>query len=204
MANTQESSFEARCGVFIAIFAAIMAVNDLVAGKFGDDEIIGTNEKAAAYMWYQAKGIKENLVDGERSLLESLYKVGAIKPGAEQAIQEHIASLRAKTQRYKKEKDEILKGSQSVGKENWIQELNGQLGKIIGAQEIELHLATLAKAGDRFDLSSLFFQLCLVLGALSLILKKQQMQRYFFIGMCGLGTLGFAVSIWTMISLGVF
>ena len=198
MSEEKSSSFEARCGVIMAVFAAIMAVNDLVAGKYGDDEIIGTNEKAAAYMWYQSKSIKETLVDGERSLLESLHDAGAIKPGAEKAVQNHIADLRLKIQRYKKEKNEILKGSESVGKENWVQDLNGELGKVVGAQEIETHLASLAKAGDRFDLSSLFFQLCLVLGALSLILKKQNLQQYFFFGMCGLGTLGFVVSLWTI------
>ena len=198
MSEDKSSSFEARCGVIIAVFAAIMAVNDLVAGKYGDDEIIGTNEKAAAYMWYQSKSIKETLVDGERSLLESLHDAGAIKPGAEKAVQNHIADLRLKIQRYKKEKNEILKGSESVGKENWVQDLNGELGKVVGAQEIETHLTSLAKAGDRFDLSSLFFQLCLVLGALSLIVKKQNLQQYFFFGMCGLGTLGFVVSLWTI------
>ena len=105
MSEEKSSSFEARCGVIIAIFAAIMAVNDLVAGKYGDDEIIGTNDKAAAYMWYQSKSIKETLVDGERSLLESLQSAGAIKPTAEKAIDEHIVSLRMKSTRYKKEKN---------------------------------------------------------------------------------------------------
>lgn len=198
MSEEKSSSFEARCGVIIAIFAAIMAVNDLVAGKYGDDEIIGTNDKAAAYMWYQSKSIKETLVDGERSLLESLQSAGAIKPTAEKAIDEHIVSLRMKSARYRKEKNEILKGSQQVGKENWVQDLNGELGKIIGAQEIESHLSVLAKAGDRFDLSSLFFQLCLVLGALSLILKKRSLQQMFFFGMCVLGTMGLGLSLWTL------
>lgn len=189
-------SFEIRCGVVIAVFAAIMSMSDLIAGKYGDDEIIGTNEKAAAYMWYQSKSIKETLVEGEKSLLESLKEAGAIQPKASEGVDTHIANLNRKILRYKKEKNEILKGSQTVGKDNWVQDLNGELGKIIGAQEMEVHLASLGQAGDRFDMANLFFQVCLVLGALSLVLKKQKLQNLFFTGMCALGILGTGISVW--------
>lgn len=180
----------------IAIFAAIMAVSDLVAGKYGDDEIIGTNEKAAAYMWYQSKSIKETLVEGEKSLLESLKQAGAIQPNAEVAVNGHIANLQKRILRYKKEKNEILKGSEVVGPENWVQDLDGKLGQIVGAQQMEQQLAVLATAGDRFDMSSLFFQLCLVLGAMSLVLKKENLQQVFFAGMCVLGSIGTGISLW--------
>ena len=56
------SSSEMRCGAVIAIFAALMAITDLLAGKYDADEIIGTNDKAMAYSWYQSKSIKETLV----------------------------------------------------------------------------------------------------------------------------------------------
>ncbi|KYG63032.1 hypothetical protein AZI87_15935 [Bdellovibrio bacteriovorus] len=201
MTEVKNSNFEMRCGVVIAVFAAVMAVSDLIAGKYGDDEIIGTNEKAAAYMWYQSKSIKETLVEGEKSLLMSLKEAGAIQARASEGIDNHIANLNKKILRYKKEKNEILKGSESVGKENWVQDVNGELGKIIGAQEMEVHLAALGKAGDRFDMASLFFQICLVLGALSLVLKKEKLQMLFFTGMCSLGLLGTSISLWAFLSL---
>lgn len=201
MSDESNSNFEVRCGVVIAIFAAIMAVSDLIAGKYGDDEIIGANEKAAAYMWYQSKSIKETLVEGEKSLLESLQEAGAIQASAKAGVRDHIADLDRKIQRYRKEKNEILKGSQAVGKENWVQDIKGELGKIIGAQEIEAHLASLATAGDRFDMSSLFFQVCLVLGAMSLILKKTHLQNLFFAGMIMLGSLGTGISLWAFLSI---
>lgn len=194
------SSFEVRCGVVIAIFAAIMAASDLFAGKFGDDEIIGANEKAAAFNWYQSKSIKETLVEGEKSLLESLLKAGAVASHSSKGVEEHIVTLEKKIQRYKKEKNEILKGSQTVGKENWVQEVNGELGKIVGAQEIEAKLVQLSEAGDRFDMASLLFQVCLVLGALSLILKRARLQWAFFGGMFLLGVLGTGLSIWAYLT----
>lgn len=200
MSENNDVNFEVRCGVVIAIFAAIMSVSDLVAGKYGDDEIIGANEKAAAYMWYQSKSIKETLVEGEKSLLESLKQAGAIQSSAIKGIDGHLTNLNRKIVRYKKEKNEILRGSQTVGPENWIQDLNGELGKIIGAQEIESHMASLAQAGDRFDMAGLMFQVCLVLGALSLILKKQNLQTMFFAGMCVLGLIGTGISAWAFLA----
>lgn len=201
MSETYNSNFEVQCGVVIAIFAAVMAMSDLVAGKYGDDEIINTNEKAAAYNWYQSKSIKETLIEGEKSLLVSLKEAGAISLKAQPVIDEHIVNLERKITRYKKEKNEILKGSQSVGKEGWMQEINGQLGKIIGAQELENQLIVLSQAGDRFDMASLFFQICLVLGALSLVLKKEKLQYLFFTGMCFLGVLGTGISVWAFLSI---
>lgn len=205
MSESEENkspSFEVRCGIVIAIFAAIMAASDLFAGKFGDDEIIGANDKAAAFNWYQSKSIKETLVEGEKSLLESLLKAGAIASSSTKGIEEHIVTLEKKIQRYKKEKNEILKGSQAVGKENWVQDVNGEFGKIIGAQEIEARLVQLSEAGDRFDMASLLFQVCLVLGALSLILKRPQLQLAFFGGMCLLGSIGSGLSIWAYLTVG--
>lgn len=199
MAEENVSSFEMRCGVVIAIFAALMAISELFAGKYGDDEIIGTNEKAAAYMWYQSKSIKESLVEGEKSLLISLKETGGIQSFALAGVEAHIADLEKKTIRYKKEKDEILRGSKNVGRENWVQDVKGEMGKVIGAVEIEEQLTILAKTGDRFDLASLFFQICLVLGAVSLILKKPKMQNTFFIGMIALGSLGVFFSAWAML-----
>jgi hypothetical protein len=197
--NEKHSNFEATCGVFIAIFAAIMAVSDLFAGKYGDDEIIGSNEKAAAYMWYQSKSIKESLAEGERSLLASLKDAGVLQASSALVIEHHLMDVDKKLSRYRKEKTEILKGSQTVGKENWVQELNGELGKVIGAQEIEARLNVLSAAGDRFDFASLMFQVSLVLGAMSLILKKESLRKIFFFGMCSLGIIGTFFSGWAFL-----
>lgn len=184
------SNFEIKTGVFIAVFAALMAVSDLFAGKYGDDEIMGTNEKAAAYQWYQSKSIKQSLTEGEVSLLSSLVEAGAINTKSLEGINAHITKLKTKVTKYEKEKSEILLGSQKVGKENWIQDIDGELGKVIGAKEIESNLQILGKAGDKFDLASLFYQICLVIGAIAIIVKNENVQRYFFYFMLVLGCSG--------------
>jgi len=193
--------FETRCGILIAVFAALMAVTDVIAGKYGDDEIIGTNDKAAAYMWYQSKSIKETLVEGEKALLENLKNTGAIHASSLAGIERYMADLEKKTELYKKEKDEILRGSKAVGKDNWIQDVKGEMGRVIGAEEIEANLEVLSRAGDRFDVADLFFQLGLVLGAVSLILKRQKIQALFFYGMIVLGSSGTCISLWAFFSI---
>lgn len=197
------SNFETRTGVVIAIFAAFMAVSDLFAGKYGDDEIIGTNDKANAYQWYQSKSIKESLIEGEIALLTTLSETGAITEKASGSVKTHIEKLAKKVEKYQKEKKEILLGSNAVGKENWVQDIDGEFGKIIGAKEIEAKLESLGMAGDKFDMASLFYQISLVVGAIALILKNEKVQTFFFWGMVGLGSLGAVFSVWAFKIVGL-
>ncbi len=182
--------FETWCGVVIALFAAVLAITDLGAGKYGDDELIAHNEKGGAYLWYQSKGIKETLVEGQRDTLAALVDAGSIKPEQLPAIQKMVESLDADATRYGKEKKEILLGSKAVGKENWVQDVGGEMGKVIGAQEWQAKADALNDVGDIFDYATLFLQLCLVLGAMSLILQDAKLGRTFFIAMIVLGAIG--------------
>jgi len=182
--------FETWCGVVIAFFAAVLAITDLGAGKYGDDELIAHNEKGGAYLWYQSKGIKETLVEGQRDTLAALVDAGSIKPEQLPAIQTTIRRLDADATRYGKEKKEILLGSKTVGKESWAQDVGGEMGKVIGAQEWQAEADALGDAGDVFDYATFFLQLCLVLGAISLILQDAKLGRAFFLAMIVLGLVG--------------
>src|SRR5688572_25019988 len=106
--NAGDRSFETRAGLTLAVLAAILAVNELGAGKYGDDEILGSNERSQAYAWYQSKSIKESLVEGQLQLLESLVQAGSVTAGARQGIDSQIGKLKEDVKRYKKEKKEIL------------------------------------------------------------------------------------------------
>jgi hypothetical protein len=178
--------FEALCGILIALFAAVLAVTDLGAGKYGDDELIAHNEKNNAYLWYQSKGIKETLVEGQRDTLQSLVAAGSIRPEQLPAIQGLIQKLDGKVERYGKEKKEILLGSAAVGQEGWAQDVDGEMGKVVGAKEWEGK----AGVGNTFDTSTLFLQICLVLGAISLVVQAGTTRRTFFLGLIVLGLIG--------------
>ena len=187
--------FELMSGLTLAFLAAVLAVTDLGGGKYGDDEIIGTNEKASAYSWYQSKSIKQSLIEQEQGLLRALDSAGALTPEAREPVAQHIASLDAEVQRYKAEKKEILEGSAALGVEGQVLEKDGQKGQIIGAKEWEAQLATLGAAGDKFDLSTLWLQLSLVLGAVALVLHEARLKWGFYLAMVATGVIGGVFSV---------
>ena len=190
-----EDNFEIRCGIVIAIFAAIMAVSDMFAGKYGDDEIKFINEKSNSYMWFQAKSIRATVTEGQRDLISTMTSNKSPGDLQVEKLREHTEKLTKKIAKYEMEKNEILKGSSVVGKENWVQDVNGELGKVTGALEYEQKINVLGEAGDQFDLSNLFFQLCLVMGAISLVTKELKLKKIFFFMMMGMGAVGTMFSL---------
>ncbi len=192
---TEDNRFEMKCGIVIAIFAAVMAVSDMFAGKYGEDEIKYINEKSSSYMWYQAKSIRETVVEGQRDLINTFVEGQLVKGEMVEKLKVHNQNLSNDINKYKKEKKEILLGSKKVGQENWAQDIDGKLGQVTGALEYQGKIEILGQAGDQFDLSNLFFQMCLVMGAISLVLKKPKLQTVFFYVMVSLGSIASIFSI---------
>jgi len=194
--NTQNDSMEVYFGLALSVFAAILAINELGGSKFGDDEIQLGNEKTKAYMWYQSKSIKESLSKGQLDLLEVLEQTGTIASDKLPAIKNLKSDIKSEVIRYKKEKDEILKGSKAVGPENYAQDVDGQMGQVVGARELEEQQTRLGASGDKFDIATLFLQIGLVLGAIGLITKKHQIKFYFLLGLIALGITGSFFCVW--------
>jgi len=186
----KENHFELLCGLLLAFFAAILAIVDLGSGKYGDDQIIANNEKANAYQWYQSKTVKQTLVENQRDLINLLLNSSMINEKKTDSLDKYQKGLSKDIKRYGKEKKEIMEGSAKVGKENWVQDKDGEMGKIIGAKEWENKSNVLDDAGDYFDLSTLFLQIGLVLGAIALVLKMPGLKKVFLFAMIILGIIG--------------
>lgn len=182
--------FELVAGLTLAVFAAVLAVVDLGGGKYGDDEIIGTNEKASLYQWYQSKSIKQSIVEQQQGLLTALLDAGAVAPAGIDAVRAQIAAADAEVKRYDAEKHEILLGSAAVGPAGQVLDVDGEKGSIVGTEPWEATLATLGAAGDKFDLSTLWLQLSLVLGAVSLVLQAPRLKSTFYAAMVVGGLVG--------------
>jgi hypothetical protein len=198
------SRFETLCGLTLAILAAVLAITDLGGGKYGDDEIIGHNLKTDAYAWYQSKSIKQSLVEGQRDLVNVLLESGTVAADRGPAMARLVGELDEEIQRYKKEKREILIGSTGVGEENWVLEQDGRKGQIVGAKQREEQTKMLGGAGDTFDLAVFFLQICLVVGAISLLLKGDRMKHSFYGGMVLLGLIGTGLSVLAYSQAGAF
>ena len=171
---------ERKIGLTLALFAAILAVVDLGGGKFGDDEIIGTNEKANLYQWYQSKSIKQSIIEQEVQLLQGLIDAGAVTAKGQSALAQQLARAEQSAKRYDLEKREILLGSAAVGPSQQVLDVDGAKGKIIGTKPWERKLETLGLAGDKFDLATLWLQIALVFGAISLILSSEKLKTSFY------------------------
>jgi hypothetical protein len=194
--SEKSNKWDVIFGLVLSIFAAILAINELGAGKFGDDELQLGNEKTKAYMWYQSKSIKESLTKGQYDLLDVLGQSGAISADKAAAMNTLKEKLKADVSRYKKEKDEILKGSKAVGPENYAQDVDGKMGVVVGAKELEERQEKLSESGDKFDIATLFLQISLVLGAIGLIAKNPGVRLYFLAGLVSLGIIGSIFCVW--------
>jgi len=140
-------------------------------------------------------------VSQELSLLNSLMAAGALAPEVQPSMKARTEMLEAETKRYKAEKREILLGSQAVGPEGQVlQNERGEKAKIIGAQEWEKKLETLGASGDGFDRATLWLQLAMVCGAISLILRQERLKWGFYTAMVAMGAVGsyYTVLAWRL------
>jgi Domain of unknown function (DUF4337) len=207
--DQNDHSFERRAGLTIAIFAALLAITDLLSGKFGDDEILGANERANAYAWYQAKSTKQTLVAHQLELAGIIpeqptfgLSTAALEPNT--ARMDQMRKWEEEVERYRREKEEILEGSAAVGPAGWsLEDDQGRRGHIIGANQWKGRLERLTAAGDRFDLGSLFLQLALVLGAVAIVAVEVRLKSRYFWAMVLGGLVGVGFSGWGLfIALG--
>lgn len=194
--EARHKRFEATCGLLIAILAAALAITDIGSGRYGDDELIANSRRASDFQWYQSKSVKGNIAESEYDLLNALMAANVIDDQARPAITERMNELKEDAERYSREKREILLGSKAVGQENWIQDIDGEMGKLVGAVQWEAKASRLEEVGDYFDVSTFFLQISLVMGAVALLVEAESLQTLFQRIMVGLGVAGVALSAW--------
>jgi Domain of unknown function (DUF4337) len=187
--------FETICGMMLSIFASFLALVQIMDDNFGAEELKAVNEKSQYYQWHQSKGIKENLIEGQIGFIEVLISSKTVKGNDTLALTQNIALLKKKLVKYEKEKKEILLGSDSVGKENWIQPIDGELGKVIGAKVLEKRIDYYNNKGDKMAFTSMLIQISIVMGGLALILQEVKLKKVFFYVMNILGLVGILFGI---------
>ena len=188
---------EAVGGVLIALFAALMAISQMVNGELEEEMMIAHNNVVSYSNWYQSKSIKESLKESELDYLTALISSGIVTDDKVQVIEEKIASVQINIDKYSAEKTEILNGSAFVGKENWKQDIEGEMGIITGVKEWQQLAATYDYATKKFDYGMLFFQICIVLGAVCIIIYDNPiLQKILIILMIIFGITGTILSIY--------
>src|SRR6056297_1653559 len=188
---------EAVGGVLIAFFAALMAISQMINGELEEEMMIAHNKVVNYSSWYQSKSIKESLKESELDYLQALLESGVVKEDRIINIERNIENVERQIAKYDSEKTEILLGSANIAEENWAQDLDGEMGKIIGINEWESLADEYDFATKKFDLGMLFFQISIVLRAVCIIIyDNPKLQKTFIIIMIISGILGILLSIY--------
>lgn len=188
---------EAIGGVLIAFFAALMAISQMMNGELEEEMMIAHNKVVNYSSWYQSKSIKQSLKESELDYLQALLESGVVLETKSEIIQEKIEGVKLQIEKYEAEKNEILIGSSNTPKDAWAQDLDGEMGKIIGINEWEDLADEYDFATKKFDLGMLFFQISIVLGAVCIIIYDNPMlQKTFIVCMTISGIIGILLSIY--------
>ncbi|PIB27817.1 DUF4337 domain-containing protein [Maribacter sp. 4G9] len=188
---------EAVGGVLIAFFAALMAISQMINGELEEEMMIAHNKVVNYSSWYQSKSIKESLKESELDYLQALMETGVVQQEKMGSIQAKITNVQNQIKKYESEKTEILVGSSNIPKDAWAQDLDGEMGKIVGINEWEALAEEYDFATKKFDLGMLFFQISIVLGAVCIIIYDNPLlQKTFILCMIVTGIIGILLSIY--------
>lgn len=188
---------EAVGAILIAVFAALMAITELVNNNLEEEMMISHNNLVNYYNWYQSKSIKQGLKESEMHYLSALTETGIIPNDKLNNIKTKLAETRSLMLKYEAEKTEILVGSANVPREHWAQDLDGEMGKIIGINEWEQLTQDYDSATQKMDLGKLLFQICIVLGAVCIVIREnKKLQKNFISLMVIFGAIGILISVY--------
>lgn len=188
---------EAIGGVLIAFFAAMMAISQMVNGELEEEMMIAHNKVVNYSSWYQSKSIKESLKESELNYLLTLLNSGVVAEVDSSVIKDKIEHAKSLINKYDLEKTEILLGSANIPKDDWVQDLDGEMGKITGVKEWEKLADQYDVATKKFDLGMLFFQISIVLGAVCIIIyDNPKLQKTFIALMIVFGIAGIILSLY--------
>ena len=182
-------------GILIVIFAVLMGIVQLGNSNLGEKMIIVQNKLGSYSNWYQSKSIKQNLKESELHYLQTLLETGLVGKDKVTIIKDKIEVTKSQVLKYEAEKTEILMGSANVPRKFWAQDLDGDMGKIIGVKEWEAKADAYEFAGKKLDLGILFFQIGIVLGAVCILIYDHPTMQKVFIGLMAIfGLLGTVIS----------
>ena len=197
MVSVASERAEAIGGVLIAFFAALMAISQMVNGELEEEMMIAHNKVVNYSSWYQSKSIKESLKESELNYLQTIVASGIITDDKQAMIASKIETAEKNIQKYSAEKTEILLGSTNIAQEKWAQDLDGEMGVIIGVEEWKSLAGKYDIATQKFDFGLLFFQISIVLGAVCIIIYDNPLlQKSFILLMILFGAIGICFSIY--------
>ena len=188
---------EERGGVLIIFFVALLAIMKVINSSFEKQIIDASNNEVSYSDWYNAKSIKQIMKESERDYLSALLSTSLLSQEKSSDLRMKVEETKALIFKYEAEKTEILMGSANIPPSAWVQDLDGEMGKIIGLREWRETSKQLTETVAKIDLGILFLQISVVFGVICLIIQEnQKLQQTFTWLMIGSGTIGILLSLY--------
>ncbi|MDD5347100.1 MAG: DUF4337 domain-containing protein [Candidatus Omnitrophica bacterium] len=159
----------------VAVTTTCLAVMTAIAASRGTACVnktqLLTAIEGSQWAYYQAKSIKQNLVETQKNSFE-VEALGAANPGQYAAYNAKLQSAVEEAARYAKEKDEIKAKAEETGVQNRL----------------------LNRKGSFFSGSVVFFQIAIMLSSVAALLKKRYMWIFGLVfGVIATGLLGYGL-----------
>ncbi len=138
--------------VTTTILAVLTSIASARAGHCISESQVLTALEGSKWAYYQAKSIKENLLEMEHNIFQ-MHQLGSTTPEQKALIDNNLKTASEDIDRYNKEKDDIKKEAEAVGKEN----------------------AHISRQGNQFALSVVLFQIGIMLSSVGALLKRKEM-----------------------------
>ncbi|SDL43269.1 DUF4337 family protein [Kriegella aquimaris] len=194
---SKSNKIENRGGVIIIVIVGMLAAMEVIKNNW-EEEIAKASYKHVSYSnWYNAKSIKLIMKENQRDYLESLLASGVVADGNSEDLIQRLEKTNMAILKYEEEKVEILEGSANIPKSSWSQDLDGEMGKIVGLKKWEEISTSYANLVAKINISLLFLQISIVFGVVGLIISDNlKLQQLFTNLMIGTGFVGIAIGLY--------
>jgi hypothetical protein len=152
MAEFMQEKWMKGVAITTTCLAVLTSIASSRAGFCVAKNQVLTAQEGSQWAYYQAKSIKQNLAETQRNAFE-VDVLGAANPEQKVLLETKLKTAVSEIARYDKEKTDIMKEAQDVGKQN----------------------ALVSRRGNQFSMSVVFFQIGIMLSSVGALLKRKEL-----------------------------
>lgn len=168
--ESKQENLEKIVAITTAIISVFLALSAVLGNKASGDSTMYLVRSNDQWAFYQAKSLKGHIYDVNRELLQTEITNPAYTPEYKAELKKKADEFSKNVERYDKEKSDIQKEAQNDEK--------------LSAENND--------KGDTYNYANGFYQISLILAAISLLARK----RYMWVLSCILGIMGLGFSVY--------
>lgn len=151
MSEEKEDNLDTHIALTTSVIAVFLAISGIMGNNADNDTILFRAESNDKWSYFQSKSIKQNMLENSLEHFEVERTRAQNDPATTTLIDEKIKKIKDDIKRYDNEKNEIKGDAEAAGKTS----------------------TQAAKQGDTYDLAEGFYQVSIVLAAVSAVVKNR-------------------------------